>query len=86
MIITVEISHYPLVNEYEAPIIDFIKTFRNVDQVECYSNSMSTYVKGESTLLFKLLDEAIKLDQNISSTVIKIINRDLPIKEGMLSF
>jgi len=89
MIITVEISHYPLIKNYERPILNFIHAMKSNPGLIVKSNAMSTQVKGEMREIFSKLQDALELvyDQNIlSSTVIKIINKDLPIENGHLEF
>lgn len=87
MIITAEISHYPLAQEYESFIIAFIDSLKNVDGVDVWTHAMSTFVKGESNLVFEAIDKAIcSSPEQAASTVIKIVNRDLPVESGLLNF
>ena len=87
MIITAEISLYPLANDYEAPIIQFIKTLKAHEGLEVMTHSMSTYVKGESRNVFAGVDTALTgLGDQTCSMVIKVINRNLPVEDGFLNF
>lgn len=89
MIITVELSHYPLVEIYEGPIIELIKKLKNVEGLEVYTNAMSTYVQGEFDLVMSRLTATLKsvYDEGTpSSTVMKIIPRKLPVERGWLEF
>lgn len=87
MIVTVEISLYPLQADYESAIIQFIHHLRSVDSLTVQTTAMSTLVKGEFNVVMNTIQSGLeevydKVDT--SSTVLKIINRDLPIEDGYL--
>jgi len=89
MIITVEISLYPLKDDFESYILEFIKALRNQSGLTIRTTAMSTLVKGDMDLIFDILKVELqkiysKLDT--SSTVIKIVNRPLPIEDGYYKF
>lgn len=89
MTITIEISHYPLVEIYEASIIGLIKKLKTEQSIKIYTNAMSTYVQGEYDLVMQTISTALKeiyQSGEPSSTVIKIIPRDLPLEDGWLTF
>ncbi len=89
MTITVEISLYPLIQDYEEPIINLIKQLKSNTKLEVYTHAMSTYIKGESDQVFSALNEAYKqLDKDgiTAPLVIKVVNKDLPVQEGFLAF
>ena len=89
MLITAELSLYPLKEEFESSIIKFIKTLKSNNALEVYTHSMSTYVKGENKELFLALSDALELinkDADTVSLVIKVVNRDLAIEKGFLNF
>ena len=88
MIITAELSLYPLTKDYEAMIIDFIKSLRSNSDIEVLTHAMSTFVKGESKAVFSAINNAVNASYNKSafSLNIKVINRDLPIERGFLNF
>lgn len=89
MIITLEISLYPLSKNFESSIIKFIECIRANEELEVFTNSMSSYVKGESTIVFNVINDAMKrinADEDTFSVVLKIINRDLPVGKGFLEF
>ena len=89
MKITVEISLYPLKDDFESAIITFIKALRSYDGLEVNTNAMSTYVAGDFDLVFKALSTELKKVYELldtSSTVIKVINRKLPVEAGFLDF
>jgi len=88
LIITAELSLYPLVGEFEDSIINFIKILRSHEDLEVFTHSMSSYVRGESDIVFDAIKKAynsstLKLDT--VSLVIKIVNRPLPVEEGFMN-
>jgi len=89
MIITAEISLYPLNSNYEDTIINFIKGIKSYPTIEVYTNAMSTQITGDWSEVMRALElELGKVYEQIetSSTVIKIINSKLPIEKGHLNF
>ena len=89
MILTAELSLYPLKTDYEASIINFIKKLKSHTKIEVHTHAMSTFVKGPSQFVFEAINEAMSstLNDNITaSLVMKLINRDLPIEKGFLDF
>lgn len=89
MQVTAELSLYPLSTDYERPIIAFIKILKTNRTLKIYTHSMSTYVKGESTAVFRAINDALVevADKGLTaSLVIKMINRDLPVDKGFLEF
>ncbi len=89
MQITCEISLYPLVQNYGHTIIEVIKYFKSNEQLSVMTTAMSTYVKGDSDDVFNQLQGLYNqplLSEMTSSLVVKIINRDLPVEDGYLTF
>lgn len=89
MQVTAELSLYPLTPDYEGPIIAFIKYLKDQPSLSVCTHSMSTYVKGESTAVFRAINDALieVSDKGLTaSLVIKIINRNLPVEKGFLEF
>jgi len=89
MVLTAELSLYPLIAEYEESIISFIKVLKAQEQVEVFTHSMSTFIKGPSHAVFLAINKAVDKTLNDSQTaslVIKVINRDLPVEKGFLEF
>lgn len=78
MNISVELTLTPLQNDFEAPIIDFIKKLRASD-VTVLENPLSTQVYGEYDQVMELLTREIKnafaLIEN-GLLVIKIVKSD----------
>ena len=89
MHVTVEISLYPLVEDYTSIIIEFINSLKEETDINVYSTAMSTYVTGDydkvmSTLTAELKRLYTKMPD--SSTIVKIIPKDLNVEKGFLSF
>lgn len=88
MIITVELSLYPLVSDYESDIINCIQGLKEQEKIDVYTNALSTQVKGEWSDVFSALDSVLSntMDSDRTmSVVIKIINKDCAIEHGHLS-
>ena len=88
MIVTIEISHYPLQETYERPILAFIEELKH-PSVIVRTTAMSTYVKGEIADVFDRVKAAISRSSEeaaLSSTVFKLIPKDLPIEDGYMEF
>lgn len=80
MKISVEISMYPLIEEFETPILQFIERLRNHPGLLVRTNSMSTQVFGEFEELSQALLSEIKtsFESGIPSVlVMKWINVDV---------
>ncbi len=89
MKVSVELSLYPLQETYEKEIIEFIHGLHEYEDMEVFTNAMSTYLVGEWKIVMNAL--TIELEKiytliNTASTVIKIINRPLPVQDGFLQF
>jgi len=81
---SVEISYYPLNEEYIPPIRGFIDRINTYDGLTIRTNGMSTQVFGEYDVLMDALTKEIKQSFNHphSVFVMKIINADLNTKEA----
>jgi len=89
MIITVELSLYPLKDDFEEVILAFIKRLRSYPELKVYTTAMSTLVKGEMDVIFDTLKVELKevySKLDTASTVIKIVNRPLPVEDGYYEF
>jgi uncharacterized protein YqgV (UPF0045/DUF77 family) len=60
MKLSVEISMYPLLEEYETPILRFIERLRQHPELTIRTNTMSTQIFGEYETLTKALFQEIK--------------------------
>ena len=79
MLISVEISYYPLKEIYKEPIKKFIGTLKENGDLLVKSNTMSTQVFGEFDEVMKTITNSIKRAFELphSDFVLKIINADL---------
>lgn len=80
MKLSVEISNYPLADEYVPAIKDFIHRLQQYSELEVYTNTMSTQVFGDHQVLMPILTE--QMHQSFTQYgkmifVIKFINADL---------
>jgi uncharacterized protein YqgV (UPF0045/DUF77 family) len=79
---SVDISYYPLKEEFIPTILDFIDRLNKHEKIEAKTNGMSTQVFGEYFDVMKALTEEIHKSFEIphSVFVLKIINADLNTK------
>ncbi|PKP32965.1 MAG: hypothetical protein CVT99_02880 [Bacteroidetes bacterium HGW-Bacteroidetes-16] len=79
MNISVDISYYPLKEEFIPPIKHFIRRMNQYQTLEVQTNGMSTQVFGEYDEVMEALTREIKDSFNMphSVFVLKIINADL---------
>lgn len=76
---SVDISMYPLKEQYCQPIIDFIDELEKHPEVSVQRNSMSTHIYGEyQDVMGTLNKEMLKVLEQIPETVfvIKLIGTD----------
>ena len=78
-IISVEISYYPLNEEYKLPIKDFIRRMNCYESLTVRTSTMSTQVIGEYQEVMNALTAEISKSFELphSVFVLKIINADL---------
>jgi uncharacterized protein YqgV (UPF0045/DUF77 family) len=79
MKVSVDISMYPLKEQYCQPIIDFIDKLENSPGVSVQRNSMSTHIYGDYRAVMDTLDaEILNVLEQIPETVfvIKLIGTD----------
>ncbi len=76
MHITVEISYYPLVNDYDQPVHELLKLLKNQPEISTEVGTMSTLLSGEYEPVMNLLNRAIKqlMQKYPSVFTIKIAN------------
>lgn len=89
MQVTIELSLYPLRENYKEIILDFIKHLRAYEEIEVFTTEMSTYVKGEWNAVIPILQKelgSIYEADDASSTVLKIIPQELPVEDGFRTF
>lgn len=78
---SIEISYYPLSEEYVPPIHQFINRLRKYSEISLETNGMSTQVFGDYDELMFILTKEIKKSMEIPSSVfiLKMVNADLQI-------
>ncbi len=79
MKISVDISYYPLKEEFKKPILDFISRLKKHQTIVAITNGMSTQVFGEYFDVMKILTDEIHKSFELPHSVfiLKIINADL---------
>ncbi|MGM0566201.1 MAG: YkoF family thiamine/hydroxymethylpyrimidine-binding protein [Bacteroidota bacterium] len=83
MIISVEISFYPLNDQYLEPISNFIERIQTYKAFFVRVNGMSTQISGDYDEVMDVLKKEIKTSLKLPSSVfvIKILNADLRATE-----
>jgi uncharacterized protein YqgV (UPF0045/DUF77 family) len=82
MIITVEISMYPLDSDYKPAIRAFIHQLRGHQDIETVTNQMSTQVRGEFDDVMPAMSDSIKKSMAANDKVVfvtKFLNTGLDI-------
>ena len=81
MNISIEISYYPLHNEFIPPIKDFIRRLNNYCGIVVKTNGMSTQVFGKYKFVMKAITKEIERSFELPHSVfiLKIVNADLQI-------
>jgi len=79
MNISVDISYYPLKEEFIPPIKNFILRVNQYPDIDVVTNGMSTQVFGSYDLVMKALTTEIKKSFEIPHSVfiLKIVNADV---------
>lgn len=80
MNVSVEITMYPLHDDYEPPILDFIEKMRQHEGIEVRMKNLSTELYGEYDLVWSALQQEIKHSFNKygkASFVMKVLQGDL---------
>jgi len=80
---SIEISYYPLNEEYVNPIRDFIHRMNQYKGLTCRTSGMSTQIFGEYDLLMEALTREIRKSFELphSVFVMKLVNADLDTVE-----
>lgn len=86
MKISLEISLYPLTDDFLSVIQDIVKRLNADDSVTCLTNTMSTQVFGEFDCVMKLLNDTVKYSFETYGKqvfVAKFLNSDVnPLTEN----
>lgn len=80
MKVAVEISMYPLSQDYEPPIVAFIKELKKVEGLQVVTNELSTQVAGDYELAMDTIKTAIHSTFTTVGTcsfVLKVLNVDI---------
>ena len=79
MKISVDISYYPLKDEFIPPILDFIDRMNRYDSLTVQTNGMSTQVFGDYFEVMNALTREIHQSFELPHSVfiLKVINADL---------
>ena len=80
---SVEISMYPLKEDFKPSIIAFIKNLRNYPFIKVETNGMSTQVFGDYTRVMNAMNTEMEktfLNENSVVFTLKVINSDLEDK------
>ena len=85
MYTSVDISYYPLKNEFKPSIKNFISRLSSYDNLSVETNGMSTQVFGEYMEVMEILTNEIGSSFEIPHSVfiLKIINADLQIQPNI---
>ena len=73
MTATVEISMYPLNQDYEKPILDFIDRLNTFPDLRIETNSMSTQIRGDYDQIMQVLTVEMKTSFQQDNTVIMVL-------------
>ena len=80
MQLSVEISKYPLHEDYKPPILNFIERLNSYNELTVISNTMSTQIFGEFDKVMDALKKEVKssFEKDLKQVmVMKFINGDL---------
>jgi uncharacterized protein YqgV (UPF0045/DUF77 family) len=82
MRITVELSLYPLTENYVAPIRDFIARLKTYEELDIVTNATSTQIVGEHSYVFEVLSKetAITFASGHNVFVMKVLGFERDIK------
>ena len=78
--LAVEISLYPLHDDYKSPILEFIRALRSHPELDVQTNAMSTQVMGDFDVIWPILGQELKRcfgESWTSVAVLKLVGADL---------
>lgn len=70
---SVEISMYPLIQDYETPILDFIQRMNTYPDLEIITNKLSTQIFGNYDQIMAALSKEMKISFEQDNTVIMVM-------------
>ena len=77
---SIEISMYPLVPEYEQPILQFIERLHQYSELTIQTNTMSTQIFGDYDQMMMIVNKEMKqsfIENKATVMVMKVIGMDL---------
>jgi len=81
MFVTLEISYYPLSNEFESPINEFIEQISANNNIKIESGTMSSLVSGDYSEVMKTITETMGTLMKKHPSIFNIkISNSCPIK------
>lgn len=60
MHITVEISYYPLTDQYDQPVLELLELLKDQADIAIETGTMSTLIAGEYSVVMDLLNNCMK--------------------------
>jgi len=81
MNVSIDVSYYPLKDEFIPPIKNFIQRLNSYDNISVKTNGMSTQVFGDYFKVMEIITKEIHSSFQLPHSVfiLKIINADLQI-------
>lgn len=75
---SIEISYFPLNEEYKAPIRNFIETLKENEKITVQPNRMSTHIFGEYDEVMQTVTKCMKEAMNLPHSIfmLKVMNLD----------
>ena len=75
---SIEISYFPLNEEYKAPIRNFIETLKENEKITVQPNRMSTHIFGENDEVMQTVTKCMKEAMNLPHSIfmLKVMNLD----------
>lgn len=75
---SIEISYFPLNEEYKAPIRNFIETLKENEKIIVQPNRMSTHIFGEYDEVMQTVTKCMKEAMNLPHSIfmLKVMNLD----------
>jgi len=81
---TVEISLYPIAEDYKTPILDFLARLKSYEELEIVTNATSTQIVGEHERIFQILAKETALtfaEVGLAIFVLKVVGMELEIQK-----
>ncbi|MDH5432600.1 MAG: thiamine-binding protein [Gammaproteobacteria bacterium] len=85
MNISIEMSLYPLDDNFLSIIKDIVKRLNSAENIVCKTNTMSTQIFGECNIVMQLLNEIVQYSFTTYGRqvfIVKILNGDVRPENG----